>query len=84
MACSAPGSCSRRAWRVGSHVPNWRQWCGTNGHISAAATAVHRLVDEYGEVALAQFAAALESADPDRLARLREGVGRLEVEDQHE
>ena len=49
-----------------------------------AATAVHRLVDEYGEVALAQFAAALESADPDRLARLREGVGRLEVEDQHE
>jgi predicted transcriptional regulator len=50
----------------------------------AAAAAVHRLVDEYGEVALAQFAAALESADPDRLARLREGVGRLEVEDQHE
>ena len=50
----------------------------------AAATAVHRLIDEYGEVALAQFAAALASADPDRLARLREGVGRLEVEDQHE
>jgi predicted transcriptional regulator len=50
----------------------------------SAAAAVHRLVDEYGEVALAQFAAALESADPDRLVRLREGVGRLEGEDQHE
>ena len=48
----------------------------------AAAAAVHRRIDEYGEVALAQFAAALERADPDRLARLREGVGRLEVEDQ--
>jgi predicted transcriptional regulator len=47
----------------------------------AAATAVRHLVHEYGEVALAQFAAALESADPERLARLRERLGHLDVED---
>jgi predicted transcriptional regulator len=49
----------------------------------AAATAVRHLVQEYGEVALALFAAALEGADPERLARLRERLGRLEAEDQH-
>lgn len=37
-----------------------------------AEAAVRGLVYEYGDVALAQFAAALESADPDRLARLKE------------
>ncbi|HVA92254.1 MAG TPA: BlaI/MecI/CopY family transcriptional regulator [Chloroflexota bacterium] len=37
-----------------------------------AATAVKRLVNECGDVALVQFAAALEHADPARLARLRE------------
>ncbi len=37
----------------------------------AAAAAVDELVQEYGELALAQFAAALEGADPARLARLR-------------
>ncbi len=36
-----------------------------------AATAIDRLVDAYGDVALAQFATALENADPERLARLR-------------
>lgn len=40
----------------------------------AAAQAVHTLVHEFGEVALAQFAVALESADPDRLARLKARV----------
>ena len=37
----------------------------------AAAQAVQTLVHEFGDVALAQFAAALESADPDHLARLK-------------
>ena len=37
----------------------------------AAATAIDRLVDAYGDVALAQFATALEKADPERMARLR-------------
>ncbi len=37
----------------------------------AAATAIDRLVDAYGDVALAQFATALENADPERLERLR-------------
>ena len=40
----------------------------------AATQAVHSLVHAYGDVALAQFAAALESADPDRLARLKARV----------
>jgi predicted transcriptional regulator len=47
-----------------------------------SAAAVRGLVDEFGEVALAQFAAALERADPQRLARLRarfgEGAARAE------
>jgi predicted transcriptional regulator len=43
-----------------------------------AATAVRGLVDAYGTVALAQFAAALEDADPDLLARLRARVARSE------
>lgn len=37
----------------------------------AARAAVQHLVREYGDVALAQFAAALERADPERIARLR-------------
>jgi predicted transcriptional regulator len=37
-----------------------------------AAATVQQLVHDYGEVALAQFAAALERADPERIARLRE------------
>lgn len=37
----------------------------------AALAAVQHLVREYGDVALAQFAAALERADPERIARLR-------------
>lgn len=37
----------------------------------AATQAVHTLLHEFGDVALAQFAAALESADPERLARLK-------------
>ncbi len=37
----------------------------------AAAAAVDGLVQEYGDLALAQFAAALEGADPSRQARLR-------------
>lgn len=37
----------------------------------AAVAAVQDLVREYGDVALAQFAAALEQADPERIARLR-------------
>lgn len=37
----------------------------------ATAAAVYGLVAEYGDLALAQFAAALEEADPDLLARLR-------------
>jgi BlaI family transcriptional regulator, penicillinase repressor len=36
-----------------------------------ARAAVHQLVHEHGDVALAQFAAALERADPERVARLR-------------
>jgi predicted transcriptional regulator len=36
-----------------------------------AAATVQQLVREYGDVALAQFAAALERADPERRARLR-------------
>jgi predicted transcriptional regulator len=36
-----------------------------------ATAAIDRLVDAYGDVALAQFATALENADPERLARLR-------------
>jgi len=36
-----------------------------------AAAAIDRLVDAYGDVALAQFATALENADPERLERLR-------------
>ncbi|PWT75118.1 MAG: hypothetical protein C5B60_05780 [Chloroflexi bacterium] len=36
-----------------------------------ARAAVQQLVREHGDVALAQFAAALESADPERIARLR-------------
>jgi len=39
-----------------------------------AAAAVHGLVAAYGDVALAQFAAALDEADPDLLARLRARV----------
>jgi predicted transcriptional regulator len=42
----------------------------------AAAAAVRGLVQEYGEMALAQFAMALQQADPERLAALR---GRLEA-----
>jgi len=37
----------------------------------AAVAAVQQLVRAHGDVALAQFAAALERADPDRVARLR-------------
>jgi len=37
----------------------------------AAAAATDHLVNAYGDVALAHFAAALENADPERLARLR-------------
>jgi predicted transcriptional regulator len=37
----------------------------------AAHTAVQHLVREYGDVALVQFAAALEGADPERIAHLR-------------
>jgi BlaI family transcriptional regulator, penicillinase repressor len=37
----------------------------------AALAAVQRLVREYGDAALAQFAAVLEQADPERIARLR-------------
>ena len=37
----------------------------------AAAQAVQTLVQEFGEVALAQFAEALAGADPQRVARLR-------------
>jgi predicted transcriptional regulator len=37
----------------------------------ATSAAVQHLVREYGDVALAQFAAALERADPERIARLR-------------
>jgi predicted transcriptional regulator len=37
----------------------------------AALAAVEELVREYGDVALAQFAAALDQADPGRIARLR-------------
>lgn len=40
-----------------------------------AEATVRGLVHDYGDVALAQFAAALESADPDRLARLKERFG---------
>lgn len=40
-----------------------------------AEAAVRGLVHEFGDVALAQFAAALESADPDRLARLAARFG---------
>jgi len=36
-----------------------------------AAAAIDRLVDAYGDVALAQFATALENAGPERLGRLR-------------
>jgi len=36
-----------------------------------AAAAIDRLVNAYGDVALAQFATALENADPERLERLR-------------
>jgi predicted transcriptional regulator len=36
-----------------------------------ASAAVQQLVREFGDVALAQFAAALERADPERIARLR-------------
>ena len=39
-----------------------------------ATAAVRELVDAYGEVALAQFAAALEEVDPDLLSRLRARV----------
>jgi predicted transcriptional regulator len=45
-----------------------------------AGAAVRGLVQEYGDVALAQFAAALEQADPDRLARLRARVAPREEE----
>jgi predicted transcriptional regulator len=38
----------------------------------AAAAAVRGLVQEYGELALTQFAVALQQADPERLAALRE------------
>jgi predicted transcriptional regulator len=48
----------------------------------SAAAAVHGLVAAYGDVALAQFAAALQDADPDLLARLRARVARPE-EDAH-
>lgn len=48
-----------------------------------AAAAVRGLVREYGDVALAQFAAALEQADPDRLDRLRARVAPWE-EDAHD
>ena len=40
-----------------------------------AAATVRGLVNEFGEVALAQFAAALQDADPARLARLRARFG---------
>jgi predicted transcriptional regulator len=43
-----------------------------------AAAAVHGLVAAYGDVALAQFAAALQDADPNLLARLRARVARSE------
>ncbi len=36
-----------------------------------AAGAIDRLIAAYGDVALAQFATALENADPERLERLR-------------
>jgi predicted transcriptional regulator len=48
-----------------------------------AMAAVRGLVDEFGDVALAQFAAALESADPDRLARLRTRCAQSPGEGQH-
>jgi predicted transcriptional regulator len=48
----------------------------------AAAAAVRGLVAAYGDVALAQFAAALEDADPDLLARLRARLAGAE-EDAH-
>jgi predicted transcriptional regulator len=45
-----------------------------------AATTVTRLVDACGDVALVQFAAALEHADPVRLARLRERLAEQTAE----
>ena len=45
-----------------------------------AATAVNRLITECGDVALVQFAAALEHADPARLARLRERLAERPAE----
>lgn len=44
------------------------------------AAAVHGLVHEFGDVALAQFAAALKQANPARLARLRARLARGEGE----
>ncbi len=41
-----------------------------------ASAAVRGLVHEFGDVALAQFAAALEQADPQRVARLRARFGK--------
>ncbi len=47
----------------------------------SAVVAVRGLVDAYGDVALAQFAAALEQADPERMARLRARIGQPPTED---
>ena len=48
-----------------------------------AAHAVHTLVHEFGDVALAQFAAARESADPEQLARLKARFASPASEDEH-
>lgn len=47
----------------------------------SAVIAVRGLVDAYGDVALAQFAAALEHADPERIARLRARIAQPPTED---
>jgi predicted transcriptional regulator len=51
----------------------------------AATAAVNTLVHDFGDVALAQFAAALESVDPERLAALQARCAPPVVreEDQH-
>ena len=69
-----------RAGRVDCYHPT----CGREEFDQRKAGAVVRgLVAEYGDLALAQFATALEEADPELLTRLRERIAPSGKDDQH-
>ena len=50
---------------------------------SAAGSVVRSLLDDFGELAIAQFVKEVEAADPEQLARLA-GLARAAQDDEHE